>query len=102
MARLGTVTPGQVFYAAACAYAERAGVQPRFVELFRDDMADPEAVETLSERDPGFRVALDGLPDAPTYLARLASAARLEHVWAQVTDQLPSPQVLVPVRGTIE
>ena len=100
--RLGTVTPRQVFYAAACAHAERLGVQPRYVELFRDDVADPEAVDTLADRDPGFRVALDDLPDAATYLARLAASARLDHVWAQIIDQLPTPHVVVPLRGTIQ
>ena len=99
--RLGTVSPEQVFYAAACGYAERVGVKPRYVELFRDDLADPEAVDTLADRDPGFRVALDHLPDAVAYLTRLAAATRLDQVWAQVADQLPTPHVLVPVRGTI-
>ena len=47
-------TPEQVFYAAACAFAERSGVEPRYVELFREDVADPEAVDTLADRDPGF------------------------------------------------
>jgi hypothetical protein len=100
--RLRTVTPAQVFYAAACAYAEALGVQPRYVELFRDDLADPEAVDTLAERDPAFRVALDGLPDGAAYLSRLAASARLDHVWAQIVDQLPAPHVLVPLRGTIQ
>jgi hypothetical protein len=100
--RLGTVTPRQLFYAAACAYAERLGVQPRYIELFRDDLADPEAVDTLADRDPGFRVALDDLPDAAAYLGRLAGPARLDHVLTQVVDQLPTPHVLVPLRGTIQ
>ncbi|HEV8637362.1 MAG TPA: hypothetical protein VG370_24340 [Chloroflexota bacterium] len=100
--RLETVSPEQVFYAAACGYAERVGVQPRYVELFRDDLADPEAVDRLADRDPGFRVALDDVPDAVAYLTRLAAATRLAHVWAQVADQLPTPHVLVPVRGTIQ
>jgi hypothetical protein len=96
------VTPRQLFYAAACAYAERLGVQPRFIELFRDDLADPEAVDTLADRDPGFRVALDDLPDAAAYLSRLAGPARLDHVLPQIVDQLPTPHVLVPLRGTIQ
>jgi hypothetical protein len=100
--RLQTVTPEQVFYAAACAYAEALGVQPRYLELFRDDLADPEAVDTLADRDPGFRVQLDRLADPVAYLPRLAAATRLDHVWAQVADQLPTPHVLVPVRGTIQ
>ena len=96
------LTPGQVFYAAACAYAEWAGVDPRNVELYRDDVADPEAVDTLAARDPGARVALVGLADAGEYVARLATSARLEHVWSQVHDQLPAPNpVAVPIRGTV-
>lgn len=95
-------TPEQLFYAAACALAERAAVEPRFVELFRDDVADPEAVDTLADRDPGIRVALGALHDPAGYVAWLAAAAGRGHVWSQVLDQLPAPPpVLVPIRGTI-
>jgi hypothetical protein len=102
MARLGTITPGALFYAAACAAAERSGVQPRFVELFQEGSADPEAVDTLAARDPGFRVSLDEVHDPAAYLASLAAAARLEHVWSQVVDQLPAGHRVVPVRGTVQ
>ena len=95
-------TPEQVFYAAACALAERSGVEPRFVELFRDDVADPEAVDTLADRDPGFRVSVAGLLDPVSYVARLASAGGREDVWSQIVDQLPTPSVTVPIRGTIQ
>jgi hypothetical protein len=95
-------TPEQVFYAAACAFAERAGVELAFVELFRDDVADPEAVDTLADRDPGFRVALGDLFDPASYVTRLAAACAREHVWSQIADQLPTPSVVVSVRGTIE
>ena len=95
-------TPEQLFYAAACAFAERAGVDLAFVELFPDDVADPEAVDTLADRDPGFRIGVGELLDPASYVTRLASACAREHVWSQVADQLPTPAVLVPVRGTIE
>lgn len=102
MARgLGTVRPEAVFYAAACAYAERSAVQPRFVELFSEDSADPEAVETLADRDPGFRLALDAIDEPAAYVTALAALTRLEHVWAQIVDQLPSPHRVVPVRGIV-
>ena len=97
-----TYTPEQVFYAAACAFAERAGVEPRFVELFRDDVADPEAVDTLAERDPGFRIAVGELLDPSAYVGRLATACAREHVWSQIVDQVPTPAVVVPIRGTVE
>jgi hypothetical protein len=97
-----TYTPEQVLYAAACAYAERLEVAPRYVELFREDVADPEAVETLADRDPGFRVDLAGLIDPAAYLAAMAREAGLAHVWSQLVDQLPSrPVVTVPIRGVI-
>src|SRR5687767_11351863 len=103
MARgLGSVTPEALFYAAACAYAERAAVQPRFVELFREDSADPEAVDTLADRDPGFRVALDELPEPVAYVTSLAAATHLGHVWSQVVDQLPADHRVVSVRGTVQ
>jgi hypothetical protein len=102
MARLGTITPGAVFYAAACAYAERSGTQPRFVELFQEGSADPEAVDTLAARDPGFRLSLDDLLDPTAYVAGLAAGARLAHVWSQVVDQLPAGHRIVPVRGTVQ
>jgi hypothetical protein len=95
-------TPEQVFYAAACAFAERRGVEPRYVELFREDVADPEAVDTLADRDPGFRVGTSGLVDPASYLARLSSACGRADVWSQIVDQLPTPTVVVPIRGTIE
>ena len=102
MARgLRTVTPEAVFYAAACALAERSAVQARFVELFSEDSADPEAVDTLGDRDPGFRLNLDTLDDAAGYVGGLAVLARLEHVWTQVLDQLPSGHRVVPVRGIV-
>src|SRR5579884_3499541 len=95
-------TPAQVVYAAACAYAERMGVAPRHVELFRDDVADPEAVDTLADRDPGFRLDLAELIDPAAYVAALAREASLGHVWSQVVDQLPAPPlVAVPIRGTV-
>ncbi|HZR00494.1 MAG TPA: hypothetical protein VFC93_16955 [Chloroflexota bacterium] len=94
-------TPAQVFYAAACAYAERCGVAPRFVELFRDDVADPEAVDTLADRDPGFRVDVAGLLDPAAYVGLLARGAGQASVWAQVLDQLPAPTIAVPIRGTV-
>ena len=102
MARLGTVTPQALFYAVACAYAERAAVQPRFVELFREDSADPEEVDTLADRDPGFRVDLDGVPEPVAYVAGLAALSHLEHVWSQIVDQLPTSHRVVPVRGTVQ
>ena len=95
-------TPEQVFYAAACAFAERSGVEPRYVELFREDVADPEAVDTLADRDPGFRIGSAGLLDPATYVGRLSSACGREHVWSQIVDQLPIPAVQVPIRGTVE
>jgi hypothetical protein len=96
-------TPEQLFYAAACALAERVGVEPRYVELFRDDVADPEAVDTLADRDPGMRIALGELRDPVGYVASLAAGAEREHIWSQVLDQLPSlPAVIVPIRGTVE
>ena len=101
MARREKVTPAAVFYAAACAYAEGAGVQPRFVELFREDSADPEAVETLADRDPGFRVALE-LAEPAAYVAGLSALSQLEHVWSQIVDQLPGLHRVVPVRGTVQ
>ena len=103
MARaLGTVTPQAVFYAAACAYAERTSVQPRFVELFQEGSDDPEAVDTLADRDPGFRVALDDLTEPASYVTALAGATQLGHVWSQVVDQLPAGHRVVPVRGTVQ
>jgi hypothetical protein len=95
-------TPEQVFYAAACAIAERSGVEPRYVELFREGVDDPEAVDTLADRDPGFRVGAAGLRDPAGYVARLSSACGREHVWTQIVDQLPTGAVLVPIRGTVE
>jgi hypothetical protein len=103
MARgLGSITPEAVFYAALCAYAERAAVQPRFVELFQEGSADPEAVDTLADRDPGFRVALDDLTEPAAYLTALAGATHLGHVWSQVVDQLPAEHRVVPVKGTVQ
>lgn len=97
-----TYTPDQVLYAAACAYAERMGVAPRYVELFRDDVADPEAVDTLADRDPGFRIDLAGLIDPGAYLASMAREAGLPNVWSQLVDQLPTrPVTSVPIRGVI-
>lgn len=103
MARSSTTyTPEQVFYAAACAYAERLGVAPRYVELFPDDVADPEAVDTLADRDPGFRVDVAGLIDPIAYLASTAREVGLLHVWSQLVDQLPArPVTAVPIRGVI-
>jgi hypothetical protein len=102
-ARQGVVyTPEQVFYAAACAFAERSGVAPRHVELFREDVADPEAVDTLADRDPGIRIDLTGLLDPASYVARLSGACGRANVWSQIVDQLPTPAVVVPIRGTIE
>ena len=95
-------TPEQVFYAAACSIAERSGVDPRYVELFREGVADPEAVDTLADRDPGFRIGLAGLLDPASYVGRLSSACGREHVWSQIVDQLPTRAVLVPIRGTVE
>jgi hypothetical protein len=95
-------TPEQVFYAAACAIAERSGVEPRYVELFREGVDDPEAVDTLADRDPGFRVGAAGLLDPASYVAWLSSACGREHVWSQIVDQLPTGAVLVPIRGTVE
>jgi hypothetical protein len=51
---------------------------------------------------PGFRVALGGLLDPGTYVARLSSGCAREHVWSQIVDQLPTRAVLVPIRGTVE
>jgi hypothetical protein len=97
-----TYTPEQVLYAAACAYAERLGVAPRYVELFRDDIAEPEAVDTLADRDPGFRIDLSGLIDPLAYVSLLARETELAHVWSQVVDQLPArPVVTVPIRGVV-
>jgi hypothetical protein len=95
-------TPDQIFYAAACAFAERSGVEPRYVELFRDDVADPEAVDTLADRDPGFRVSAAGRLDPASFVARLSGACGREDVWSQIVDQLPTQAVLVPIRGTVE
>src|SRR5581483_980967 len=77
------------------------GVAPRFVELFRDDVADPEAVDTLADRDPGFRVDVAGLLDPAAYVGLLARGAGQASVWAQVLDQLPAPTIAVPIRGTV-
>ena len=97
-----TYTPEQVLYAAACSYAERLGVAPRYVELFREDVADPEAVDTLAERDPGFRIDLSGLIDPLAFVTTLAREASLTHAWSQVVDQLPAPPVVtVPIRGVV-
>ena len=97
-----TYTPEQVLYAAACAYAERLGVAPRYVELFPEDVADPEAVDTLADRDPGFRVDVAGLLDPAVYLAAMAREVGLTHVWSQLVDQLPNrPVVSVPIRGEV-
>ena len=103
MARSSTTyTPEQVLYAAACAYADRLSVAPRYVELFRDDVADPEAVDTLADRDPGFRIELSGLMDPLAFVTILAREAGLGHVWSQVVDQLPAPPVVtVPIRGVV-
>lgn len=103
MARsIPTYTPQQVLYAAACAYAERLSVAPRYVELFREDVADPEAVDTLADRDPGFRVDPVGLLDPVAYLTALAHEVGLAHVWSQVLDQLPArPVVAVQIRGVV-
>ena len=95
-------TPEQVFYAAACGLAERSGVEPRYIELFREGVDDPEAVDTLADRDPGFRVDATGLLDPAAFVARLSSACGREHVWSQIVDQLPTRAVLVPIRGTVE
>jgi hypothetical protein len=72
-------TPEQVFYAAACAFAERSGVEPRYVELFREDVADPEAVDTLADRDPGFRVSAAGRLDPASFVAQLSGAPTTDH-----------------------
>lgn len=97
-----TYTPEQVLYAAACAYAEWLEVAPRYVELFRDDVADPEAVDTLADRDPGFRVDLTGLIDPVAYLTLMARDVGLANVLSQLLDQLPArPVVSVPIRGVV-
>jgi hypothetical protein len=95
-------TPEQLFYAAVGALAERAGVPPRHIELFRDDVDDPEAVDTLASRDPGFRIDLSRVADTSGFLAALASAAGCRSAYAQILDQLPTtPTVIVPIRGTV-
>ena len=75
---------------------------PRYVELFREGVADPEAVDTLADRDPGLRVELAALLDPLEYVGLLAHGAGLAHVWSQVLDQLPAPTpTAVPIRGTV-
>lgn len=101
--RVDRLTLEQLFYAAACAAAERCGAPPRYVELFRDDVADPEAVETLADRDPGFRVDLAALDDPLSFVAALAQYSSLGRVWGQIIDQLPATGIIaVPIRGSIQ
>jgi hypothetical protein len=101
--REAVYTPQQAFYAAACAFAETIGAQTRYLELFREGVDDPEAVDTLASRDPGFRISLAGLDDPAGYVGILAAGSGCRHVWAQIADQLPTPSVVVvPVRGTVE
>src|SRR5262249_28027241 len=101
-ARSVVYSPQQVLYAAACAYAERVGVAPRYVELFREDVEDPEAVDTLADRDPGFRVDVGKVLDPVVFLTALARETGLAHVWSQIVDQLPAPPIVaVPIRGTV-